>query len=216
MKKKILIVAIFFVAISFNFMTVRADYCTDCAEKGTPCGMCGYGCAVVDGVCVTNKNMVSNDDACTVCAEKGTPCGMCGYGCAVVDGVCVTNDNMTSNDNNTNNNQYNNFSDDYKSCGGILDNIPALLPKLVSVAYTIIQIAVPIVLVILGTLDLMKGIMAQKEDEIKKGQTVFIKRLIAAAIVFFVFAISKFVISFVSNDRGILDCAECFIKNDCN
>ena len=104
------------------------------------------------------------------------------------------------------------------SCGnGMIDTIPSLIPKVASIAYTVIQIAVPIVLIIMGSLDLFKGIIAQKEDEIKKGQQMLIKRLIVAAIVFFVFVIVKAVISLVgdTNSNRILDCAECFINNDC-
>ena len=99
-----------------------------------------------------------------------------------------------------------------------VENIPPLIPKVVSIAYTMIQIAVPVVLVIIGSLDLFKGISAQKEDEIKKGQQMFVKRLIAAALVFFVFVIVKAVISFVADSysNSIMDCAQCFIENECN
>ncbi len=105
------------------------------------------------------------------------------------------------------------------SCGnGTMTDIPSLLPKVISIAYTVIQIAVPVVLVIMGSLDLFKGITAQKEDEIKKGQQMFVKRLLAAAVVFFAFAITKFLISVVADGTGtnILECAECFIENECD
>ena len=51
---------------------------------------------------------------------------------------------------------------------------------------TVIQIAVPVLLIIMGSLDLMKAVMAGKEDEIKKAQNTFVKRAIAAIIVFFI------------------------------
>ena len=112
---------------------------------------------------------------------------------------------------------YNNYTSATVSCGDIT-GIPAMLPKVISILYTIIQIAVPVVLIIMGMLDLFKGVTASKEDEIKKGQQTFIKRLIAAAIVFFVFIIVKFFISFVARDNtsNIIDCTECIINNDCN
>lgn len=112
-----------------------------------------------------------------------------------------------------------NYSDVYKSCGGgYLKEIPELVPKVVKLAYTIIQIAVPVVLVIMGSLDLFKGISAQKEDEIKKGQQAFVKRLIYAAIVFFVLVIVKVLISAVADSSGskILECAECFLEGKCD
>ena len=62
--------------------------------------------------------------------------------------------------------------------------------------------------------DFLKALTSQKEDEIKKGQQVFIKRLIAGVIVFFVIAVVKFVISSIAgNDsEGIMNCVDCFIK----
>ena len=106
----------------------------------------------------------------------------------------------------------------------MLTGIPRSVPKIISIVYTLIQIAVPIVLVILGSLDLFKGITAQKEDEIKKGQQMFVKRLIAAALIFFVFALVKIVISLAADEKddskrtgkNIINCAECFIQNKCN
>jgi hypothetical protein len=103
------------------------------------------------------------------------------------------------------------------SCGNVTD-IPRKIPELTSMAITIIQIAVPIILVIMGSLDLFKGVTAGKEDEIKKGQQLFIKRLIVAGIIFFVVVIAKFVISIVADtsSANIIDCLECFTSNDCN
>lgn len=121
---------------------------------------------------------------------------------------------------------YNNFNSSAGpvSCGsGLVTGIPSLIPNVLSILYNIIQIAVPIILVVIGSLDLMKGISAQKEDEMKKGQQIFIKRLISAVLIFFVFIIVKFVISLVAADDvtenkaiRIMQCAECFIDNNCD
>lgn len=114
---------------------------------------------------------------------------------------------------------YSNYDDGVKSCGdGYVKGIPQIIPEVVSIAYTVIQIAVPVVLVIMGSLDLFKGITAGKEDDIKKGQQMFIKRLIAAALVFFVFLAVKLVVSLVADGSGskILECTECFIENNCD
>ena len=99
-------------------------------------------------------------------------------------------------------------------CSTILPNVN-IDTKITNTVHTIIlviQVAVPVLLVIFGMLDLFKAITAQKEDEIKKGQNMFIKRLIAAAIVFFVIAIVKLLISFISDDEGIMTCASCFLN----
>jgi len=96
--------------------------------------------------------------------------------------------------------------------GAIIDE---KIPNIVSTIVTIIKIVVPILLVIFGMLDLMKGITAGKEDEIKKGQQIFIKRLISGALVFFVITIVQFIISFVADkdDKdNIVTCSRCFIN----
>ena len=114
---------------------------------------------------------------------------------------------------------YSNYNDDFKSCGGgYIDKIPPIIPKTVSIIYIVIQIAVPVVLVIMGSLDLLKGVMAQDEKEIKKGQQMFIKRLISGALVFFVFVIVKVVISAVADGTSnkIFECTECFVNNKCD
>lgn len=117
---------------------------------------------------------------------------------------------------------YNNYTSATVSCGNqLVEKIPSALPKVISILYNILQVAVPILLVIMGSLDLSKGITAGKEDEMKKGQQLFIKRLIAGVLVFLVFIVVKLVISLVANDEKsdnkatrILQCTECFIKNN--
>lgn len=51
---------------------------------------------------------------------------------------------------------------------------------------TMIKIGVPVLLVIWGSWDLGKAVMAQKDDEIKNAQKLFIKKLIVAVCVFLV------------------------------
>ncbi|MFA5409678.1 MAG: hypothetical protein WC343_12985 [Bacilli bacterium] len=64
----------------------------------------------------------------------------------------------------------------------------------------IIQILIPIGLIILGTIDLGKAVIASKEDEIKKNQQVLLKRCISAVLVFLVATIVSFVVGLVGND----------------
>ena len=79
----------------------------------------------------------------------------------------------------------------------------------------VIKIGVPIVLIFLGMLDFLKGVAASKEDEIKKGQQVFIKRLIAGFLVFFTFTIVQFVIGLLpGEDGGIIDCANMILNGN--
>ena len=105
------------------------------------------------------------------------------------------------------------YADDFK-CAALGDVvIDDSIADTVAMVIKVLQIAVPILLVIFGMIDLVKGVTAQKEDEIKKGQQTLVKRTIAAVLVFFVIAITKFVISAVTSDSdNILDCANCFIN----
>jgi len=50
----------------------------------------------------------------------------------------------------------------------------------------LIQIVIPIILIVMGMLDLGKAVMAGKEDDIKKAQSLLLKRVIAGVAVFFV------------------------------
>lgn len=108
------------------------------------------------------------------------------------------------------------FAKNITGCESILPNavIDVKIPNTVHTVIVVIKIAVPVLLVIFGMLDLFKGITAQKEDEIKKGQQIFIKRLISAAIIFFVVSIVQLLVSFVSGgeEPGIMECASCFIN----
>ena len=104
---------------------------------------------------------------------------------------------------------------DIYSCNAALGDvlIDEKIPNTVSTIITVIKIVVPILLVIFGMMDLFKGIVAQKEDEIKKGQQMFIKRLIAAVIVFFVTFVVQIVIRFVTNgDNAVMRCLNCFVN----
>ncbi len=76
--------------------------------------------------------------------------------------------------------------------------IPGQLAHIIAMVVNFIYIGVPILLIIWGMLDLGKAIISQKEDDIKKGQSTFVKRLIAALIVFFVVVIVKFLVGLVA------------------
>ncbi len=101
-------------------------------------------------------------------------------------------------------------------CGNY--TIPGGIVGIVRAIYTLIKIAIPLILIIMGMLDLGKAVISQKEDEIKKQQGIFIKRLISAALVFFVFAIVQLLVNVISNDTDAsTNCANCILNNkDCS
>ena len=81
--------------------------------------------------------------------------------------------------------------------GGV--EIPAMITNIIGYIVTGIKIGVPVLLVIFGMMDLGKAVMSSKEDEIKKAQTTFLKRLMVAAFVFFVITIVQFLVGILDN-----------------
>lgn len=101
------------------------------------------------------------------------------------------------------------------TCGGTNLIFSGTFPYIVSTIVLLIKIVVPILLIVFGMLDLGKAVVASKEDEIKKGQQLFIKRIISAIIVFFVIQIVQIVIRFVSgNDASVANCFNCFVNGE--
>jgi len=91
--------------------------------------------------------------------------------------------------------------------------LPSKIAYLIHVVILAIQIVVPLLLIIWGMLDLGKAVVAQKEDEIKKGQQMLMKRAIAAVLVFFVVTIATIVIKFVADDSDtVVGCLDSIIS----
>ncbi len=67
------------------------------------------------------------------------------------------------------------------ACGGLLP-----LVKVVVQIVKIFMIVIPIALIIYGTIDLGKAVIASDEKEVKAAQSRLIKRFIYAALIFFV------------------------------
>ena len=63
----------------------------------------------------------------------------------------------------------------------------------------VLQIAVPIALIIWGTIDIGKAVIAGDEKKIKEAQKPFVKRVIAAVIVFCIPFLVNLVLGYVSD-----------------
>lgn len=80
----------------------------------------------------------------------------------------------------------------------------------------ILQIGIPIILIVLGMIDLGKAVMAGKEDEMKKAQSALIKRCLYAVAVFFVVTIvtlifNLFAVSGAADDiKGTTSWSDCW------
>lgn len=88
-------------------------------------------------------------------------------------------------------------------CTGILGNgVPEGIGNVIHMIVVAIQVVVPILLIIWGMIDFAKAIIGQDEDKIKAGQRTFIKRLIAAIVVFLVVTIVQLAINLAASVGG--------------
>ena len=104
-------------------------------------------------------------------------------------------------------------------CGDGIE-IPALLPGLVSKLVLLLQLAVPIILIVTGSLRYAKAVMSGDDKVIKETNASFIKSIIAAIVIFLSIAIIKFAFNLfdqadTDGDGGTNSCVACFIKGDC-
>ena len=79
------------------------------------------------------------------------------------------------------------------ACGGLLP-----LVKVVVSLIKVVMIVIPIALIIFGTIDLGKAVIASDEKEVKAAQGRLIKRFIYAALIFFVPMLVGVVMNIVS------------------
>lgn len=99
-------------------------------------------------------------------------------------------------------------------CGSMTDGLPGVVFGVVHLIILIIKIGIPILLVIMGMIDLGKAVVAQKEEEIKKGQSLFIRKLISALLVFLVVFVVQFLVKFIAPKDGgtVSNCIDCFVN----
>lgn len=100
------------------------------------------------------------------------------------------------------------------TCAGGTITVDRSLPDAISTIINILKIAIPILVILFGLIDLGKAVMSAKEDDIKKNQGLLIKRIIVAVFVFFVVAIVQFVVGIVAggDKTNILSCIDLFVN----
>lgn len=98
------------------------------------------------------------------------------------------------------------------------DLCSGLEPALRLVGYVVlgIKIVVPIVLIVVGMLDLAKAVAEKDDKKIKEAQQLLIKRAIAAALVFLVITIVGVLMKLIGNE-DYSDCMQCITNpSDCS
>ena len=100
------------------------------------------------------------------------------------------------------------------SCGAI-SAFPVPIANLIATVIGIIKIVTPIVLIVMGLIDMAKAVTKQKDDEIKKAQSLFIKRIISGVLVFFIISAVQLVfgvVSDASSEDSYMKCLPCFVN----
>ncbi len=80
------------------------------------------------------------------------------------------------------------------NCGG-LGPIVRIIKKGV---FPIVQIGIPILLIVFGTIDLGKAVISSDEKEVKQAQSRLIKRCIYAVAIFFITTLVTLIMSLVA------------------
>ena len=68
--------------------------------------------------------------------------------------------------------------------------------------FPVLQIGIPIILVVLGTLDLGKAVISSDDKAVKEAQSKLIKRCIYAILVFFIVTLLNLLFTMIGNIAG--------------
>ena len=88
-------------------------------------------------------------------------------------------------------------------CGGLG---PVL--RIVGIVVWGIKVVVPIILIVVGMMDLAKAVTEKSDDKIKAAQNGLIKKAIAAVLVFFVITIVTLLMTLIG-DSSYTKCMKC-------
>ena len=101
--------------------------------------------------------------------------------------------------------------------------IDPIIPNFTIMAVNIIKIVIPIILIILGMIDLAKAVIGNDEKVMKEAQSRLIKRVIYAVVIFFIVALVQFIFGALAgaaesgnsdiDGNKITDCITCFISD---
>lgn len=91
----------------------------------------------------------------------------------------------------------------------IADNLPVYCKDILPIVKVIkngvfpfVQMGIPIILLVLGTLDLGKAVLSSEDKEVKAAQGRLIKRILYAVVIFFMTTIVSLVFNIVANYNG--------------
>lgn len=116
------------------------------------------------------------------------------------------------------------------SCGSV-QGIPEGIPKFSRNAINVLKVLVPIILIVLGMIDMLRAVTSNDEKSMKEATNRLIKRVIASVLIFFVIVLVQFIVktvaksteSSIDEDKNtenvktttndITSCITCFISD---
>ena len=98
-------------------------------------------------------------------------------------------------------------------CGSI-EGLPPELPGLFRNVINLIKIITPIILVIMGMIQFFQAVLSSDDDRISKATKKFIKKAVAALLIFFVISLTQILIGIIDKEISNDKCLSCFIKDE--
>ena len=95
------------------------------------------------------------------------------------------------------------------NCG----NIPVKVGTMTRFVFNLIKYAVPVIIIVMGSIDVVKYIVGSDNDMLSKALKNFSKKLIAGVLVFLLMFIFQTVVKAFSKDGNISECISCFLVN---
>lgn len=100
-------------------------------------------------------------------------------------------------------------------CGPETLPIPIGVPNFVSKLITLVQIAVPIIIIIMAIINYTKAVASGEDKVIKETNSSFIRSLITGVAIFLIVVIVKFAFSLVGTEyNSYLNCVSCFLNGE--
>ena len=106
------------------------------------------------------------------------------------------------------------------NCGG-LNEVPYVPLRFVGRVINIIKVVTPIVLIIMGMVDMARATTANSEKDMDASRKRFMKRIVYAVMVFFVISLVQLLFSILQtsvfkNENNLLGCMTCVLGGECD
>lgn len=104
---------------------------------------------------------------------------------------------------------------EYIGCGNRF--LPRPFATITSTIIKVLNLVLPLVLIVTGSIDFVKAVIAKKDDDIQKGQKTFVSRLILGGAFFFVITFIRLAVSLFADQAegmAVSKCLDCLISGD--